>query len=143
MIDILCIGNPRLPGDSIGPRVGDLIKHSTDAVWNDINLIGTTEDPVVRSNIDDKVKLVRQGTTLVVVDSALGNDVGAIKVFTTGVTPGGALMQVSGGRVGDYTIVAITGTVMMDLLFLSEIRVKQLSDGIYKILLTSVKEMQK
>lgn len=105
----ICIGTPKIVGDSVAPLAGDLlIKLGVNAY-----VYGTTERPVTGLNFDSylqHIKNVHKGDTVIAIDSALGasNDVGAVKVIRGGVAPGAAIGK-KHTKIGTYGILAQVG----------------------------------
>lgn len=105
----ICIGTPKIVGDSVAPLTGDLlIKLGVNAY-----VYGTTERPVTGLNFDSylqHIKNVHKGDTVIAIDSALGasNDVGAVKVIRGGVAPGAAIGK-KHTKIGTYGILAQVG----------------------------------
>ncbi|MMZ45719.1 hypothetical protein D3C75_410260 [compost metagenome] len=68
-IDILCIGTPRVNGDAVGPMVGTMLLKR--GVAGDVNIIGTLEKPVIKTNYIERLKELREDAYLIVVDAAV------------------------------------------------------------------------
>lgn len=89
---ILCIGTEKVVGDSLGPRVGRLLK---EVFKVDAFVYGDSDRPVTALNFMQFVRhieTVHKGSFLIAVDACLGKpeNVGSVKVSTQGVTAGGA-----------------------------------------------------
>lgn len=125
LIDVFCIGNPNLMGDAVGPMVGSLLQlHKLD-----VNIVGTMDDPVIRSTLDDKLKLLRKDSIVIAIDAVLGDEPHTYSVSSEPIIPGAALgPQLQG--VGNISVRCCTGTVLVDLLHMQEWEVLRLA---YKI----------
>ena len=107
---VLCIGTAGVLGDSLGPRVGDLLaeKYCVDAY-----VYGRTAHPVNGLNYPLYVTHVKRhhaGCFIIAVDACLGEkeDVGKVKVSIKGLRAGAALNKktLPFGDVGVLGIVA-------------------------------------
>lgn len=107
---VLCIGTPKVMGDSLGPRVGDLLagKYSVDAY-----VYGRTAFPVTGVNCKNYFAHIRThhpNSLVVAVDACVGErgEVGRIKYSTDGLRAGSALGKLLGsfGDVGFLGVVA-------------------------------------
>jgi len=66
----LCVGTPNVPGDSLGPAVGTLLKR-----YGCKNVYGSLENPVHALNIQDHHRLIEKKYSapfIIAVDAALG-----------------------------------------------------------------------
>lgn len=131
MIDILCVGNPELTGDSIGPRVGTLL---SQRCCGPANIIGTIDDPVMASNYDTQIKRLRQGATVIVVDAAIGYAVGDIEISKGGMVPGEAVRRRRRKAIGDYNIKIVTGEYIYKLFDFPECRAEALATQVAELL---------
>lgn len=110
MIDVLCLGTPEIAGDAFGPIVGSkLVRRGID-----VNVIGTLRDPVVNDNYEERLKEVREGSTLIVVDATLGKP-GLVSV-TTGPLKPGAGVHLHKDEIGDYAVRCPTGKTTTELM---------------------------
>ena len=110
----LCIGTTKIIGDSVGPKVGDILKKQ----GIDAYVYGDTNRQVTAINVDDYAKMIKgrhKEDIVVVIDSALGKskDIGSIKVTRNGIKPGGAFDK-NKERVGDIGILAVVGDADAD-----------------------------
>ena len=110
---IVCIGTPKVEGDSLGPRVGDLL---VDRYKIDAYVYGRTTSPVTGVNCGEYFSHVRvrhAHSLVVAVDACLGKpvDVGKIKYVTAGLRAGSALGKQLGvfGDVGFLGVVGASG----------------------------------
>jgi putative sporulation protein YyaC len=73
----VCIGSDRVIGDSLAPLVGTQLKEKGYK-----NVIGTLDDPVHATNLEEKVKLIPEGVRVVVINPCLGKreNIGKIKL---------------------------------------------------------------
>lgn len=105
----ICIGTPKIIGDSIAPMAGDLLIELGVNAY----VYGTTNRPVTGLNFDSylqHIKNVHKGDTVIAIDSALGagEDVGVVKVIRGGVAPGAAIGK-KHTKIGTYGILAQVG----------------------------------
>lgn len=110
----LCIGTTKIIGDSVGPKVGDILKKQ----GIDAYVYGDTRRQVTAINVDDYAKMIKgrhKEDIVIVIDSALGKskDIGSIKVTRNGIKPGGAFDK-NKERVGDIGILAVVGDADAD-----------------------------
>ncbi len=106
---VMCIGTMKVIGDSVGPRVGDILK--ADNI--DCYVYGDSVGNINACKIDVYEQLLRAchaGDIVIAVDAALGEkgDVGKIKVVGNGLRPGKALGR-SGNPIGDIGVLAVVG----------------------------------
>ncbi len=105
----LCLGTTKICGDSIGPKVGDRLKQLNIGAY----VYGDTRRQVTSINVEDYIAMLKKRHAkdrIIAVDSALGKieDIGKIKITSSGVKPGGAFNK-SRERVGDMGILAVVG----------------------------------
>ncbi len=105
---IICIGTPQVCGDSLGPRVGDLLveKYNVDAY-----VYGRSAHPVNGVNFNryvEHVKTHHPHSLIIAVDACLGEkkDVGRIKYTVKGLRAGAALNK-DLASVGDIGILGV------------------------------------
>lgn len=111
-IDFVCIGNPRIVGDSVGPMFGTSAHLHT---FNyDVNIVGTVENPITVSNYEERIKEVRPDSTVIVIDAVLG-DPGELQVVAGSMQPG-AGMGLQKIPIGDISIKCPTGTTLGEIL---------------------------
>lgn len=68
---IVCIGTPKIPGDSLGPLVGSLLKKHTG-----YQIFGTMEQPVHALNIKSTIKTIKKNypdSIIIAIDAAIGH----------------------------------------------------------------------
>ena len=110
---IICIGTPKVEGDSLGPKVGDiLIKKMNIGAY----VYGKTSSPVTGVNCKkyfEHIKTHHSHSLVIAVDACLGSkdDVGKIKYTFDGLRAGSALNKQLGkfGDIGMLGIVAESG----------------------------------
>lgn len=115
-IVFVCIGTPRIVGDSVGPRVG------TKLVEAGINayVYGTLDRPITALNLHRYRKMLAQyhrRDVIVAIDATMGNisDIGTIKLADGGLRPAGAFRSRS-AKLGDVGVMAIVGEREGDML---------------------------
>lgn len=113
---IVCIGTPRITGDSIGPCVGDILKQ------NNVNafVYGTSRRPITALNLHLYRKMLERYHSrdiIVTVDATMGSvsDIGKIKISEDGLRPAGAFRKNS-KKLGDIGIMCIVGEREGDML---------------------------
>lgn len=132
---IVCIGTPKVIGDSLGPKVGDLLIGQYDV---NAYVYGKTSSPVTGVNCEQYFAHIRnkhKSSLIVAVDACLGRDedVGTIKYSTSGLRAGSALGKDLGtfGDVGFLGVVAKVGKDnLRSLLHADEENVTALSEKI-------------
>lgn len=74
---IFCVGTDRSTGDSFAPLIGTLL---TEKGYK--NVIGTIEFPVHAENIEDRIKEIPEGRTVLAIDACLGKlkNIGSISL---------------------------------------------------------------
>ena len=105
---IVCIGTPKVCGDSLGPIVGDLL---VDTYSVDGYVYGKTSSPVTGINCESYYKHVRthhRNSIIIAVDACLGQaqDVGKIKYSLDGLRAGSALSK-NISKFGDVSLLGI------------------------------------
>lgn len=134
---IVCIGTPKVRGDSLGPRVGDKLVEKYDV---DAYVYGRTASPVTGLNCGnyfEHIKTHHSKSLIIAVDACLGasEDVGKIKYSLDGLRAGSALGKLLGkfGDVGFLGVVAAKNNDNMQSLYsASEESVEMLSCKIAK-----------
>ena len=112
----VCIGTPRIVGDSVGPRVGSkLIEAGVNAY-----VYGTLDRPITALNLHRYRKMLamyHRGDVIVTIDATMGNlvDIGSIKLCDGGLRPAGAFKRRS-AKLGDVGVMAIVGEREGDML---------------------------
>lgn len=112
----LCIGTPKIIGDSLGPIVGDELKRRQI----DAYVYGTTSHPITALNLHLYKKMLRtyhRNDLIVAIDATMGSmyDIGKIKIKEDGLKPGGAFNKKS-TALGDVGIMGIVGENQGDML---------------------------
>lgn len=105
----VCIGTPRIVGDSLGPLVGDELRKRNVSAY----VYGTLRRPITALNLHGYRKMLstyHRGDLIVAIDATMGNleDVGKLKVVEGGLRPAGAFRKNS-AKLGDIGIMAIVG----------------------------------
>ncbi len=105
---IVCVGTPKVVGDSLGPKVGDRLKHYYNVP---AYVYGTTESPVTGLNFLsylEHVRLFHPGCMVIAVDACLGakKEIGMVKYNMKGLRAGTALKKEL-GEVGDVAFLGI------------------------------------
>ncbi|PHA03016.1 spore protease YyaC [Bacillus pseudomycoides] len=98
-----CVGTDRATGDSVAPFVGTFLKENGYE-----NVLGTIDDPVHAVNLEEKIKEIPDGTTVLAIDACLGKsqNVGRL-VLKSGSLHAGAGVGKELPKIGDYHIQAI------------------------------------
>lgn len=101
-----CVGTDRATGDSIAPFVGTFLKEKGYT-----NVMGTLEDPVHAQNIEEKIKEIPEGFTILAIDASIGriNNIGKF-LLKSGSLKAGAGVGKDLPMVGDYHIQAVVST---------------------------------
>lgn len=134
---VICIGTPKVCGDSLGPRVGDKL---VETYGVDAYVYGRTASPVTGLNCGNYFKHIKthhSKSLIIAVDACLGasEDVGKIKYSLDGLRAGSALGKLLGkfGDVGFLGVVAPKNDDNMKSLYsVSEECVEALSEKIAK-----------
>ena len=116
-IDIICIGTPKVVGDSVGPRVGSLLKVA--GLPDRIKIIGCMDEPVHRGNLISMLTRLRNDALLVCVDAALSNNVPAINIRTGPMQPGVAVLDEL-PKLGDVSVLCRVAETIKELYLCSE-----------------------
>ncbi|MCH5163430.1 MAG: spore protease YyaC [Clostridiales bacterium] len=104
---IMCIGTDLVGGDCLGPLVGQLLIARNLPCF----VYGTLYDPITALNLKDYYAFIKKNhiSTVIAVDSCVGENVGRISVNSGGLLPGAA-----GGKdlpmVGDISVTAVTSS---------------------------------
>jgi putative sporulation protein YyaC len=95
-----CIGTDRSTGDSYAPLIGTLLKEQGYE-----NVIGCLDDPVHAVNLDERIKEIPEGKTVIALDACLGRlkNVGTISLNKGSVSPGAGVGKEL-TKVGDFNI---------------------------------------
>ncbi len=106
---VVCIGTPKVVGDSLGPLVGDILKKRETKAF----VYGDKSRSVTALNFREYSAFINKKhprSLVIAVDAGLSSDgdVGDIKLSTTGVCPGGALSKTL-GKIGNIGVLGIVG----------------------------------
>lgn len=118
---VLCVGTDRLTGDSFAPFVGTFLKQKGYE-----NVLGTIDDPVHAVNLDEKIKEIPEGYTVLAIDASLGENVGKLTLHSGSLLPGrGVGKELT--PVGDFNIGGIVNKAhpssdMLNLMGISNTR---------------------
>ncbi len=134
----MCFGTPSVSGDSLGPKVGTLLrdKYNVPAF-----VYGTTDKPVHGKNMPewmDFIANVHEDALIIAVDASLGDKkkVGSIMVRGDGVCP--AAVKGKKRRFGDIGVLGVVGEsgsdALMELMQVSELYVDELADKVADML---------
>lgn len=112
----VCIGTPKIAGDSLGPLVGDMLRERGVKAY----VYGTSRHPITALNLHGYRKMLdtyHRGDLIVAIDATMGalEDVGKLKISENGLRPAGAFRK-NAGRLGDVGIMAIVGEREGDML---------------------------
>ena len=112
----VCIGTPRIIGDSVGPRVGSMLKKAGVKAF----VYGTLEKPITALNLHLYRKMIatyHRSDIVVAIDATMGDiaDIGTVKLTDGGLRPAGAFRNRS-AKLGDIGIMAIVGEKEGDML---------------------------
>jgi len=132
-IDVICIGTPRVVGDSVGPRVGSLLKAA--GLPDRIKIIGCTDEPVHRGNLASMLMNLRDDALLVCVDAAVSNNFPAINIRTGPMQPGDAVSDEL-PKLGDVSVLCRVAETIEDLHLCSEDYVNGIAEEAATILTT-------
>ncbi|HHU43360.1 MAG: spore protease YyaC [Bacillota bacterium] len=112
---ILCIGTDKVPGDSLGPVVGDLLimKYNIDAF-----VYGHSAKPVNGINYEDYIEhisLHHKNSLIIAIDACVGReeDIGRIKISTKGLVAGEALKK-KNKTIGDVALLGVVAKAGKD-----------------------------
>ena len=75
---ILCIGDSKLIGDSLGPLIGSFLERNKIDIGNNVKVLGTLEKPIGYNDLIEIAKHINYNkeyyTTIITIDSALGSN---------------------------------------------------------------------
>ena len=86
---ILCIGDSKLIGDSLGPLIGSFLERNKSDIGNNVKVLGTLEKPIGYNDLIEIAKHINYNkeyyTTIITIDSALGSNqnIGKILIDNT------------------------------------------------------------
>ena len=108
---ICCIGTPKVIGDSVAPRVADILLSKNLPAF----IYGTTDRPITALNYMDYYNHIitnHKDEFVIAVDCALGdkNNIGCVKIIKNGVSPGKALNK-NLENIGDIGILGQVGDI--------------------------------
>ena len=132
-IDVLCIGTTNVVGDSVGPRVGSLLKAA--GLPDRVKIIGCTDEPVHRGNIASMLINLRNDALLVCVDAAVSNNFPTINIRTGPMQPGDAVSDEL-PKLGDVSVLCRVAETVEDLHLCSEDYVNNIAEEAATILTT-------
>lgn len=112
----VCVGTPKIVGDSLGPVVGDMLRKRNVNAF----VYGTKRRPITALNLHGYRKMLdtyHRGDLIVAIDATMGNleDVGKLKISEGGLRPAGAFRK-NAAKLGDIGIMAIVGEREGDML---------------------------
>ena len=116
-IDVICIGTTGVVGDSVGPRVGSLLKAA--GLPDRVKIIGCTDEPVHRGNLASMLMGLRNDALLVCVDAAVSNNFPVINIRTGPMQPGVAVSDEL-PMLGDVSVPCSVAETIKELYFCSE-----------------------
>lgn len=98
-----CIGTDRITGDSFAPFIGTMLKEKGYE-----NVMGCIDHPIHAINLDDKIKEIPNGKTVIAFDTSLGKsrNIGKI-VFNKGKLYPGKGVDKNLTPIGDYSVYGI------------------------------------
>ena len=137
----VCIGTPRIVGDSVGPRVGSkLIEAGVNAY-----VYGTLDRPITALNLHRYRKMLamyHRGDVIVTIDATMGmlSDIGSVKLSDGGLRPAGAFRRRS-AKLGDVGVMAIVGEregdMLLQLKVADEAFVAEIADEVFEVALAA------
>lgn len=103
-VTFFCIGTDRSTGDSFAPLIGTMLEEKGYK-----NVIGTIDNPVHGTNLNDKVNEIPSNTTVVAIDACLGNakSIGKIQFNKGKLEAGIGVGKVGLIPVGDFNLKGI------------------------------------
>ena len=106
---ILCIGDSKLIGDSLGPLIGSFLERNKSDIGNNVKVLGTLEKPIGYNDLIEIAKHINYNkeyyTTIITIDSALGSNQNIGKILIDNTT----LCAGSGVNTGKISIRGIVG----------------------------------
>lgn len=110
-ITIVCIGTPKIVGDSVGPLIGTMLKEGNI----NANVLGDLENPVTALNINDVVNSIDTNSFVIGIDACIGSNVKQIKISNSPIEPASSLGK-DLSLVGDISIkVIVTDDDLLDI----------------------------
>lgn len=101
----LCFGTPLIPGDTVGPMVGTLIKDDVEHVYGDV------DRPILATNVDEVIKSIeKENYEVICVDAslAMSKENGSIKIEQKGIVPA---CFTNSAEVGNISIKGLTDSM--------------------------------
>lgn len=111
---ILCIGDSKLIGDSLGPLIGSFLERNKIDVGNNVRVLGTLEKPIGYNDLIEIAEHINYNkeyyTTIITIDSALGSNqnIGKILIDNTTLCAGSGVNR-GEKLIGDISIRGIVG----------------------------------
>jgi len=151
--NVLCLGDPEVVGDSVGPIVGtELLRrggfYSNGTIINhgilmDTNIVGTLAAPVLRSNYDERIKELLPDIPTIVVDAHIAK-MGPLYYysFIKGSTLPGILHGSCLEPIGDFAMRCWTAREPIDLLTVDNAIVHRLARDMTTALLDLIRNKQ-
>jgi putative sporulation protein YyaC len=142
-IVILCIGTDRSSGDSLGPFVGEMLKHSK-IIKNNCTIYGNLESPVHAKNLCETIEeihLNNPNAYIIAIDACLGSlqNVGKVIVEEKPLSPGAA-MNKDLPKVGNLSITGVVNICgAFDFMVLQNTRLNTVY-GLAKAISTIIKK---
>ncbi len=104
---IMCIGTDLVGGDCLGPVVGRMLIDRDLPAY----VYGTLENPITALNLVEYYEFIKRThpSTVIAVDSCIGDNLGHISVSAGGLLPGAASSK-SLPMVGDISVTAVTSS---------------------------------
>jgi len=98
-----CVGTDRSTGDSFAPYVGTILEEKGYT-----NVIGTIDDPAHAVNLEERIREIPKGATVIAIDASLGkqSSIETLK-FNSGALYAGAGVGKDLPPIGDYHIQGI------------------------------------
>lgn len=113
VIDVLCVGTPKLIGDAVGPLVGTLLEDKL--LYPSVKIIGTLEQPVTSKSYTARLKELRHNSYIVVVDAALSPAYPSFEIVQGPMQPGAAVSK-KPAPIGDISVKCYTGATLSSLM---------------------------
>ncbi|MNB69330.1 hypothetical protein D3C75_158580 [compost metagenome] len=137
--NVLCLGDPEVVGDSVGPLVGSMLKQRGVQA---ANIVGDLANPVNRANYHDRINELEADIPTIVVDAHLAKKAPLFYYsFLKGATVPGIL---HGGfePIGDFAMRCWTAREPLDLLTVEEAVVQRLARDMTTALLDLINNQQ-